>query len=33
VATIIIWVVNTVLEAVFTRDERLRRERDWEARR
>jgi putative membrane protein len=33
VATIIIWVVNTVLEAVFSRDERLRRERDWEARR
>jgi putative membrane protein len=33
VATIIIWVVNTVLEAVFTRDERVRRERDWEARR
>ncbi|MGH2979192.1 MAG: phage holin family protein [Solirubrobacterales bacterium] len=33
VATIIVWVVNTVLEAIFTRDERLRRERDWEARR
>ena len=32
-ATIIVWVVNTVLEAVFTRDERLRRERDWETRR
>ena len=32
-ATIIIWVVNSVLEAIFTRDERLRRERDWEARR
>jgi putative membrane protein len=29
-ATIIIWLVNTVLEAVFTRDERLRRERDRE---
>ena len=27
VATIIVWVVNTVLEAVFTRDERIRRER------
>src|SRR5688572_28069712 len=30
VATIIVWVVNTVLEAVFTRDERLRRRRDQE---
>jgi putative membrane protein len=33
VATIIVWLVNTALEAVFTRDERLRRERDWEVRR
>ena len=32
-ATIIIWVVNTVLEAVFSRDERGHRERDWESRR
>lgn len=32
-ATIIVWVVNTVLEAVFTREERQRRERDWESRR
>ena len=32
-ATIIIWVVNTVLEAVFSRDERRHRERDWESRR
>jgi putative membrane protein len=30
VATIIVWLVNTVLEAVFTRDERLRRERTWD---
>jgi putative membrane protein len=32
-ATIIIWAVNTVLEAIFSRDERMRRERDWESRR
>lgn len=32
-ATIIIWVVNVILEALFERDERRRRERDWEARR
>ena len=32
-ATIIVWLVNTVLEAIFTREARLRRERDWEARR
>jgi putative membrane protein len=32
-ATIIIWVVNVILETLFERDERRRRERDWEARR
>jgi len=32
-ATIIVWVVNVILEALFERDERRRRERDWEARR
>jgi len=32
-ATIIIWVVNVILEALFERDERRRRERDWEVRR
>jgi putative membrane protein len=30
-ATIIVWAVNSVLEAVFGRDERLRRERQWNA--
>jgi len=32
-ATIIIWVVNVILEALFERDERRRREPDWEVRR
>ena len=32
-ATIIVWLVNVILEALFERDERRRRERDWEARR
>jgi putative membrane protein len=32
-ATIIIWIVNVILEALFERDERRRRERDWETRR
>jgi putative membrane protein len=32
VATIIVWLVNTALEAIFTRDERLRRERAWDSR-
>jgi putative membrane protein len=31
-ATIIVWVVNTVLEVLFTREERVHRERDREAR-
>jgi putative membrane protein len=31
-ATIIVWLVNTILEAVFSRDERLRRDEAWEAR-
>lgn len=32
-ATIIVWVVNVILEALFERDERRRSGRDWEARR
>jgi putative membrane protein len=30
-ATIIVWVVNTVLEAIFARDERARRQGPWRA--